>query len=224
MQGVPAHVLDHAKHRDLERLREADGLAAVEQGHVLWRGHDDHPVDVRQGLRHRQRLVGRARWEIDDEVIEVAPLHVANELLNRPEFDGAAPHHGGVVVIKQESHRDDLHAEVALGGMDAPFFDVEASTVKSHHFGHVWTGDVDVEDAHLVPLLSQGEGQSGGDGGLPNAAFPREHHDLVFDALPEGLHGHLALHLRVSLFHLALFLRRGAVGSGAIAWRVGGHR
>ena len=81
-------------------------------------------------------------------------------MLNGTEFNGATPYDRRVFVLKQERHADDLHAEMALSGVNALVFDMEAPTVKTHHLGDVRPGDVNVENAHGVTLLSKRESEA----------------------------------------------------------------
>ena len=67
-------------------------------------------------LQALQQLVGR---QVDDEIVEVAPLHVAQELLDRAAEQGAAPYHRRVLVLEEEVDREDLDALLVLHGKEA---------------------------------------------------------------------------------------------------------
>ena len=70
----------------------------------------------RDGLGQRQLRVGRAGRQVDDEVVELAPVDVAQELLDRPADERAAPD-DRLALGHEEGDRDHLHA-VALERQD----------------------------------------------------------------------------------------------------------
>jgi hypothetical protein len=59
---------------------------------VLGRGDDDGAGD-RHLLREGELDVAGARRQVHDEVVEVAPLGLGEELLERLRHHRAAPHH-----------------------------------------------------------------------------------------------------------------------------------
>src|SRR5215467_1535381 len=77
-----AHVLDDAERRDVELLIHRDGTSAVRQRYLLRRRHDDR-AGHRDGLTETERHVAGARRHVDDEIVEIHPLHFAKELLQR---------------------------------------------------------------------------------------------------------------------------------------------
>ena len=85
-----AHVLDHAERADVDLAEHRDRLARVEQAHLLRRRHD-HRARQRDELAERERGVAGARRQVDDEVVELAPLHVAQELGDRAVDQRPAP-------------------------------------------------------------------------------------------------------------------------------------
>ena len=93
----------------------ADRAAAVGQRHLLRRRDDDRSGD-RNRLAQAQRDVAGARRHVDDEVVEIVPAHLAEELL-----DGAVQHRPAPddrrVVRRHEPHRDHLEP-VLLGRHD----------------------------------------------------------------------------------------------------------
>src|SRR6185436_4999183 len=103
-----AHVLDHAEQRDVELAEHADGLAHVGDRDALRRGDHDR-ARHRHALGHRQRHVAGAGRQVDDEVVELAPLHVAHELLHRAVQHRPAPD-DRLVGRDQHAHRDHLDA------------------------------------------------------------------------------------------------------------------
>ena len=94
---VDAHVLDDADDRDADLLEHLEPLARVDQRDVLRRG-DDHRAGHRHLLRERQLDVAGAGRHVDDQVVEVAPVGVLEQLLERLRHHRPAPHHRRVGV------------------------------------------------------------------------------------------------------------------------------
>ena len=87
----PGHVLDHADDpsgRSGARRRPT-ALGDVGRGGLRGR-HDDH-LGVRQQLAERDRDVARAGRQVDEQHVEVAEVHVGEELLERAVQHRAAP-------------------------------------------------------------------------------------------------------------------------------------
>ena len=105
------HVLDEAEDRDRQALEHRERLADVAQRHLLGRRHEDGAAE-RHRLGEGQLRVGGARRQVDDEVVEIAPLDVAQELLDRAADERAAPD-DRLALGHEELDRDALHA-VAL--------------------------------------------------------------------------------------------------------------
>ena len=81
------------EHRNVHLAEHGDRLHRVEQRHVLRRADDDRAGE-RQHLRERQRDVAGAGRHVDDQVIEVAPRGIAQELRDRAVQHRPAPHDG----------------------------------------------------------------------------------------------------------------------------------
>ena len=79
------------------------------------RRRHDHDLGARQELAERDRDVARARWHVDDERVELAPVDVGEELLERLVQHRAAPHHRRVVV-EEEADRHQLQRRRARAG------------------------------------------------------------------------------------------------------------
>ena len=73
----------------------------------LRRRHDDGPVDAGPGqeLHRRQVFVAGARRRVHQEEVQpgLAPVHVAQQLLDESVLLGAAPDHGGVRAGQEEA-------------------------------------------------------------------------------------------------------------------------
>src|SRR5205807_10091813 len=85
-----AHVLHHTQHRNtdaLEHLRAAQGIAHRD---LLRRGHDDGGADMYR-MRERVMRVACTRWQVQEKVVELSPVHILHELPDHLHDDGAAP-------------------------------------------------------------------------------------------------------------------------------------
>ena len=63
----------------------------------------------RRRLDQRQLHVAGARRQVDDQVVEFAPIHAAQELLDHAVQHGPAPDQRLIAGV-QEAHRHQLHA------------------------------------------------------------------------------------------------------------------
>ncbi|MCY1361370.1 hypothetical protein D9M69_480350 [compost metagenome] len=185
---VHRHVLHDAQDRHADLLEHLDALARVEQRDVLRRG-DDHRARHRHALAQRELDVAGARRHVDDQVVEVFPVGLAQQLLERLRGHGAAPDHG-LVGVDQEADRHHLHA-MALLGLHVLAVDALGAPVQAHHHGLARAVDVGVEQAHGGALGGQRQRQVGGRGALAHAALARGHgHDVAH----VGHQLHAALH------------------------------
>ena len=102
------HVLDHATDLQVDLVRHVRRAPRDFLGCRLGRG-DDHELGLRQQLRERHRDVAGARGQIDEQVVEHAPVDVLQELGQRLVQHRPAPDDGGVL-LDEEADRHDLHA------------------------------------------------------------------------------------------------------------------
>ena len=100
---VHAHVLDDSEHGHVDLLEHLEALAGVGQRDVL-RRRDDHGARDRHALRERELDVAGAGRHVDDEVVEVAPVGIAQQLGQRLRDHRAAPHHR-LLRVDQEADR-----------------------------------------------------------------------------------------------------------------------
>ena len=103
--------------------------------------------DDRRGLDQRQLHVAGPRRQVDHQVIQFAPIHAAQELLDHAVQHRAAPHQRLVAGI-QEAHRHELDA-VLFERLDA-IAERHRRLVDAHHERHVGTVNVGVQQADLV--------------------------------------------------------------------------
>ena len=103
----------------------------------------------------RSEVHRRSPEEVDDEIVEVAPFHVPDELLNGSELDRTSPYDRCILVLEQECHGDDLHTLMSDGGMDSAGLDVQSLACEPHHLRDIGAGDVDVEQTDLGTCLGE---------------------------------------------------------------------
>ena len=80
----PSHILHEAedRHVDFVVALHVDTLPGIGQCHLLWCG-DDHSTGDGQCLQQRQMDVGGSRWRVKHKIIEIAPVSIGDELLQR---------------------------------------------------------------------------------------------------------------------------------------------
>jgi hypothetical protein len=103
------HVLDDAQHRHLDLLEHLHRLARIERGDVLRGGHH-HRTGHRDLLRQGQLDVAGAWRKIDQQVVQVTPQRVVEQLHQGRGRHRAAPDHRGVL-LDQEADGHGLYPE-----------------------------------------------------------------------------------------------------------------
>ena len=111
--GEPAHVLDHPDHGKPDLMAELDALAHVRQRHFLRRSHDDGPVDAVQELGDAQGLVPGPRRGVDDQVVQIPPDDIGEELLDQLVLHGPA-HDDGMVLLLAQKEPDGHHLQLLV--------------------------------------------------------------------------------------------------------------
>ena len=156
----PAHVFGHAKNRHVYFLKHQAALAGNIRGGRLRGGHDEGAVE-RQGLHQGKLRIAGARWHIDQENINFAPLHILDELLNRFHDHRPAPNDRSVVV-HQKAHRHDFNA-MALERHERFAINFRP-TLQAHHEGNGRAINIAVHEPHATGPTAQlqdlGEGAS----------------------------------------------------------------
>ena len=89
------HVLDHPEHLEVD-LGGHLGRAGGDRLRRRLRRRDDHDLRLRQQLSEGHRDVAGARRKVEQQVVELAPGDVLEELLDRLVEHRAAPDDGGV--------------------------------------------------------------------------------------------------------------------------------
>ena len=107
LAGEGAHVLDHARHPQ----ERAPGHVGGPDGHLLGadrRGGDDDQVGAGQQASQAHLDVAGARRHVDEQVVERAPVHVAQELLDGLGQHQPSPHQRRALVVHQHPGGDHL--------------------------------------------------------------------------------------------------------------------
>ena len=156
-------------------------LRASMQRDVLRRG-DDHRAGHRHLLRERELDVAGARRHVDDQVVEVAPVRLAEQLLERLGHHRAAPDHR--LLRRRSGSRSTSPG--CRGRPSAPAScrrgEVGRCPAMPEHDRLRRTVDVGVEHAHRRALGGEREREVHRDGGLAHAALAGGDRDDVADA------------------------------------------
>lgn len=84
------HVFNDAENLFAHLFKHVDGFAGIFKSDI-GRSGDDNGTGERGSLNESELDVAGARREIDDEIVEFAPIDVTQELLNHRIEHGAAP-------------------------------------------------------------------------------------------------------------------------------------
>ena len=212
LAGERRHVLDDAGHPEMTLA----GHVGRTRGHLLggerW-GGDDEDLGPRQHPGQAHLDVAGAGRHVDEEVVELAPADVLQELLDGAVQDEAPPHDGRVLV-GQKSHGDDLHQARAHGqleGDDLLGLGLQLA-LHAEQPGDGEAPDVGVEDAHGQAPAGQGHCQVDGDRGLAHPALARGDRQYPRRRGDVGGEGPVLLGLQPGPVH-----QGGALGPGHLA-------
>ena len=162
--------------------------------------------------------VARARRRVEDEIVELSPVGVGDELLQCAGGHAAAPERGRIGGDK-ESYRQQFHAVFLHGHDQVPAVlsdGVGALVLHVEHLGHRGSEDVGVEQSDAVAEPCQGDGEVGRDGRLAYASLARADGDDVLHAgqhlarLGPGLRLELGLDLHLHV--LSAVILDGGLG------------
>jgi len=126
--------------------------------------------------------------QVDDHVVELAPVHVLEELLQQLVHHRPAPD-DGAAALDEEADRDHLHAVVDRGDDLVAGVDLPGALGVAHHLRDRRAVDVGVHDADRGSLSRQRRRQVGADGRLADAALAGRHRDDVLHAGQAGVVG-----------------------------------
>src|SRR5690554_2202023 len=178
---VHAHVFDHADDRDVDFAEHFDAFFTVQQGDVL-RGGDDDGAGYRDFLAQGELDVAGAGGHVYDEVVELIPQGLLEQLHDGAADHRAAPGHGGFV-SGDEGHGVGLQAVGGDGYEVFVFAHVRALAFgDAEHHADAGAVDVGIQDSNPGTFGVQGQGEVDGGGGFAHAAFARGNGDDVFHA------------------------------------------
>ena len=147
--------------------------------------------------------VAGTRRQIHHEIVQLAPVHAEQALLERLVRHRAAPDQR-LISGAHVAHRHELHA-VGQAGIDPLVLARLGRLARAHQNGNAGAVDVGVEESHPRPALRERDGEIGRDGRLADAALSASDGDDVPDALedarvrrrgPAHLGGHVDPHFR----------------------------
>ena len=122
--------------------------------------------------------------QVDDQVVEIVPAHVVEELADHAVQHRPAPDDRRVV-RRQEAHRH--HLQVVLLRRDDLLAVGAELALQAEHDRHVGAVDVGVDDAHAAARARQREREVHGHGGLAHATLAGADRDEVLHAGNRGL-------------------------------------
>ena len=154
-----AHVLHKAEHVRFDDLEEIKRFADVRQRNLL-RGGDDDALGVGDGVKDGHMLVTGPGRGIDEQIVQRAPLHVGDELLNGSNLFGAAPDDGGVLVFEEGFDGDEREAFAAGNGHELAVFVIHPDEpVGAEQVRDARAMQIHVEDADVEALRRQRGGE-----------------------------------------------------------------
>ena len=216
MRFVPAigtyisrHVLDQAQNRGLESAEHVDRLACIQQSHIL-RGRDDQCAGQLGSLAQGQLHIPGAGRQVDDQHVQLAPVHLPQHLLQRPHQHRTAPDDCLVLF----HHEADGHHSDAMGVQR--FDDLAIGrcglALGAHHPRLRGTIYIGIQQPHLAPGLGQRHRQVGRHGGFAHPALARSNGQDAIHTCGlgrAGLRRRMTTHLQL---RRVLRFRRGLVG------------
>jgi hypothetical protein len=204
-----SHVLNNAEDADARLATKVELLLYVGDGDGLRCSDDDGTCKLARGgglleerLEQRNVLVGGARGRVDEEVVELGPQDVGQELADHGRLLGPAPDDGIAAVGEDEAkgHAGEgadgdgiaggVGGGVVAGGQRVRLVDRDGNpaaggladllVLDAKEAGDRGPCQVNVEDTDAVALQRQAESELRRDARLADPAFARQHeHNLV---------------------------------------------
>lgn len=145
------HVLYNAEHLDTSLTTEVDLLSHVQETDFLWGGDNNGTVDTRlfEEAVDAEMLVAGARRGVDNEIVQLAPLYILEELFDKAVLLGTTPDNS-VVTVGQ--HELDAHDTQVFGNPDrAPssVAHMDSLLLYAHHLGDARSTDIGIHDSNL---------------------------------------------------------------------------
>ncbi len=196
-----AHVFDDAEQRHVHLLEHGHALPDIVQGDFLRRGHGDG-AGQRDHLREGELHIAGAGRQVEQQIVQLSPQHIAEKRLQILMDHRAAPHQRRFF-RNQIRHGDQLHAVIfnrddfsvfLLGAFGAP-----------HHHGNVGAVQVGIHQADFCAGQGQGAGQIGGDGRFAHSSLAAAHGNDMFHPRDQ------ILFCRGLLGIMRVFIRHGSI-------------
>ena len=196
-RSEPSHILYQTEYRHVHLVGRVHiyALACIGEGNTLRRTYDYRSGDG-ECLKQGQMDVACARRCVEDEVVEVSPVRVGNQLLQCRCRHSAAPQRRRGLV-DEEADAQQLHPVFLYRLYELPAVLLNGVRTLVLHIEHLWHGRaeyVGVEQSHLVAEACQRDGEICRDGTLAHAALA-------------GTYGYDVLHLWKQLAHLRSWCR-----------------
>ena len=175
-RGEPCHVLNESEdgHVHLFVAIHIDTLASICQGHLL-RGRNDDSTSDGEGLQKGQMNVGSAWRSVEDEIVELAPVGISNELFQGIGSHSTSPKRS-CFGRYEETNGEQLDT-IGLDGFDeltsVYLNSIRTGILHVEHLGHGRTKDIGIKQTNLVAQASKGDGQIGRNSALAHATFSR---------------------------------------------------
>lgn len=130
------------------------------------------PVSL-QGRDEREVDIAGAGRQVDQEIVEFAPMRILDKLLDSIGSHAATPD-DRLLGIDEETDRKHAYA-VLLDGLDqraSVLLDRHGTAVLGmEHLRHGRTVDIGIQQAYAIAAIGQGDSQIGRHGGLTDAAL-----------------------------------------------------
>jgi len=145
------HVLDDTEDLDASLATEINLLSHVQQTDFLWCGDDDGAIDARlfeETVDTEMFVAGTGRG-VYNEIVQLAPFDILEELLDQAVLLGTAPDDSIVTVGK---HELDAHDAQVLSDPDrAPssIAHMDGFLFYTHHLGDTGATDIGIHDSDL---------------------------------------------------------------------------
>ena len=99
------HVLNQAQDRRLKRVKHVNRLTRVDQRHVLRSRYNNSARHVGL-LAERQLNIARPRRQVDQQHVQLTPVHLTEHLLQRTHQHRTPPDHRFIRINEQANRHD----------------------------------------------------------------------------------------------------------------------
>ena len=219
-RSEPRHIFNNSKHRNVHFIatEHTYTLTSIGKSHFL-RSSDHNGAGDCQRLHQSKMYVARTRRHIYHKVVKLAPIRLADKLLQRIARHTATPKHC-TVLIHEETNRKELHA-VFLDRSNqiasADFVHIHRLVLYTEHLRNRRSENVGIEQPYLIALRGKRDSEIARDSGFADTTLAGRHTDYVLhtgkrilrllDHLTE-LHGNVALDFGI----LARISKHGSLG------------